>query len=204
MSEVVGHGRCGSCGGLTGENLLLLVVADSDGGEVCEALQDTEVLKIEQGAGGMRDDPEGAAGLPDFPGNEDPIGDRGRVDADAVKIRFRYGTDLRSLAQETCTAGAEVVGLSDAEEGRIGTGGGDPAELSLAVRGDLFERDTGAVGTTELHGDGDKFLKNVLRIGGKDVGEAVQGFDLAREIALTVTALCEGDVVLKIQEKEAT
>jgi len=107
-------------------------MADGDGGEVGQALEDAVVFRVKERIGLVGDDPEGAAGEVDLPGDEEAIGDGWGVDADGVEIELRDTEELWRAAAEAGAAGAEVAGEDGAEIGCVAACGGDPAELHLA------------------------------------------------------------------------
>ena len=117
VGELVGHVGGGGGGGLLGEPLLLGLMADGDGGEVGEALEDAVVLGIEEGKRLVGDDPEGAAGLVDFPGNEEAVGDGRGVDTDGVEIELGDAEELRLAAARQVPQGLKWRGRTASRKG---------------------------------------------------------------------------------------
>ena len=70
MGEGVGHLRCGNGFFAGAQQLLLMLVAEDDGGEVREAAEEAVVFGAEGLGGGMGDGPEGAAQKLVRPGDE--------------------------------------------------------------------------------------------------------------------------------------
>jgi len=191
VGEIVGHAGGGGGGGLLVEFVLLGLMADGDRGEVGEALQDAVVLGIEEGERVVGDDPKGAAGLVDLPGDEEAVGDGRGVDADGVEVEFGDAEKLGFAAGEAGAAGAEVAGKDGVEEGRVNARGGNPAKLGVAGGRGFFERDASAVGAAESHGDRYELVEDLLGMGGEDVGEALDGFDFASRIVSGMATLRE-------------
>lgn len=183
VCESVGHvgGRGGS--GVLHQSLLLALLAHAHGGKVGEDLHHADVVVVERLGPSVSHDPDGAASLFDLPGEEDAVGDGGGINAHDVEKALGHIEELGPSPLEANAAGAGMAGEGGVQEGRVLACGCGPVVVVLVGLVLLFDADAGAVGTAEVNGGVDEFLKDGVGLIDEGAGEAVHAFDLRWYVA---------------------
>ena len=151
----------------------------------------------------MGHDEDGALDAFDVPGKEEAVGDGRCFDAENFKEFWEDANVLRTIAFETDAAGAGIAGEHGVEESGVDAGAGNPV-IELLVGAIFFDgADGGAIGTAEIDGGADEFLKDVFGLFGEGVREAAEAGHLGEGVAGVDAAFDEGGVVLEVDDFEA-
>ena len=133
-----------------------------------------------------------------LPGQQQAVGDRGRLNAHEVKKALGNAKQLRPAALKRDAAGAGVARQFCIRKAGVLAGRGRPAVEVLIQSVRLLNADAGAVGSAQFDSGCDKLIQNPLRGFDKHARQPVHALDVLHHIAHMQLAAGEGLIPVNV------